>query len=207
MSHRALRNEGEATRPTPGAESLSRMGALPHSMARHGRGRGGRRRPFNLRRVRVAALLAIGALATRDVATGNITNAAVDPYRLMSVDLQYKIGDVKAVADDNFEIGLAHSDYTAAEVEECLEAQAAIDLGDKIAQEQSNRLVRYIGTLTGQTVVNAGYQFNDGKPVHTKLNWKMSTGDILNVWIRNGSDTVWTDGANIGVMGNMWIKD
>ncbi len=202
------------------AKSLSRAGALPRSviellliwiamlvMAKHG-GRGrGRRRAFNLRRVRVQQSLAPGALATGDVTVGPLTAAITDPLRIVSVNFTYAITDVKAVPDDGFEFGLAHSDYTAAEIEECLENQSAIDLGDKIAQEQANRLVRHIGIMTGQTAVNAGYTFNDGRPVKTKLNWRMSSGDTLNLWIRNASDTVWTTGSNLVSNGDMWIKD
>ncbi len=176
-------------------------------MAKHG-GRGrGRRRAFNLRRVRVQQSLAPGALATGDVTVGPLTAAITDPLRIVSVNFTYAITDVKAVPDDGFEFGLAHSDYTAAEIEECLENQSAIDLGDKIAQEQANRLVRHIGIMTGQTAVNAGYTFNDGRPVKTKLNWRMSSGDTLNLWIRNASDTVWTTGSNLVSNGDMWIKD
>ncbi len=171
----------------------------------HGRGR--RRRPFNLRKVRVAAGFGTGALAALDVSVAAITTAATDPYRLMSVDLTYKIVDLGAATDDGQEFGLAHSDYSDTEIEQCLESQGSIDLGDKIAQEQANRLVRSIGQMTGSPVAGGGLDFNDGRPKKTKLNWLMSTGDTLNLWIRNGSGAAWTTGSAIVTQGNMWIKD
>lgn len=181
------------------------MGPLPHSMGKHGRGR--RRRSFNLRRVRVAGGTAAGALAAGDVTAAALTSAATDPYRLMSIKASYQILDLGAIPDDGYEFGLAHSDYTAAEIEECLESQGSIDLGNKVAQEQANRLVRTIGIISPQPVVSAGAYFNDGKPVATKLNWKMSSGDTLNLWVRNASQTVWTTGSIVAGIGNLWVKD
>ncbi len=165
------------------------------------------RRP---RKVRLAGGLPTTALASKDVVQGALTAAATDPYRLLSAKLSYAWEDIAAVADDGMEFGLAHSDYSAAEIEECLESQASIDLGDKVAQEQANRLVRTVGRIssTGRTVVDMGSEpFNGGRPVKTKLNWKMSTGDQLALWIRNGSGTVWTVGGSLQAIGDFWVVD
>ncbi len=166
-----------------------------------------RRRSFNLRKVRVAETIGITALAAGDVITGFLTNAGTDPYRLMSIDCSYSVVNLGDQIDDGQEFGVAHSDYTAAEVEECLESQAAIDLGDKVAQEQSNRLVRSIGRMSGLGATGGGRVFADGRPVKTKLNWHMSTGDQLNAWIRNGSGIVYTTGAALSIQGHVWVKD
>ncbi len=166
-----------------------------------------RRRSFNLRKVRVAETIGITALAAGDVITGFLTNAGTDPFRIMSVDCSYSVVNLGDQIDDGQEFGVAHSDYTAAEVEECLEAQAAIDLGDKVAQEQSNRLVRSIGRMSGLGATGGGRVFADGRPVKTKLNWYMATGDQLNAWVRNGSGIVYTTGAALSAQGHVWIKD
>ncbi len=168
-----------------------------------------RSRRFNLRRVRINAKVAAGALATLDVAIGDITDAATDPYRLMSLKAAYSWVDIAAVIDDGFDFGVSHGDYTAAEVEECLEAAAAIDRGDKISLEQSNRLVRQIGSIAGSNinVASSSQTFRTGMMVKTKLNWYMATGDKLKGWIRNQSGVVWTTGSSLGVAGEIWIKD
>ncbi len=170
--------------------------------------RKGRRR-FNLRKVRIHANAAAGALASEDVAVAAITNASVDPYRLMSIDVAWAWQEIGGSADDGMSFGVAHSDYTAAEVEECLEAIGAIDRGNKVAQEQSNRLVREIGTIqsTISGTVGTTVNMNEGLPVKTKLNWYMSIGDQLNVYMRNSSGTVWTTGSSISADGVIWIKD
>ncbi len=165
------------------------------------------RRRFNLRKVRVYDETAIGALASLDVIVAAAVAASTNPYRLMSIDASYSVADVGAFADDSYEFGLSHSNYTAAEVEECLEATTAIDIGDKVAQERANRLVRPIGIITSAVGTAGGATFNNGMPVKTKLNWHIGIGNTLNVWIRNGSGNVYTTGATLVIAGNIWIKD
>ena len=161
-----------------------------------------------MRKVRVAAKMAVGALDTLDVIDGAITGAANDTYRLISAKLAYQLVDLAALIDDGQEFGLSHSDYTAAEVEECLEAQTSIDLGDKVAQERANRLVRSLGRFSGDAVtVSQSLAYNQGRPVKTKLNWKMSIGDTLNVWVRNSSGVIYTTGTSLAVIGEIWIQD
>ncbi len=164
-------------------------------------------RPFNLRKVRINTRVALGALVADSLVAGGITNSSTNPYRIMSVELSYSIVDLGATADDGQTFGLAHGDYTAAEIEACLEASGAIDVGDMIARETSNRLVRELGSMQGAPGTGAGRSHNNGQPVKTKLNWGMSLGDTIRVWCRNNSGNDWTTGASIAVDGFMWIKD
>lgn len=175
-------------------------------MAR-GHGRGRRRRSFNLRRVRVAASLAVGALDPSDVISGTITNVTPSPLRIISAHLTFGLSDLGATADDGQEFGIAHSDYTAAEIEECLEAAGSIDLGDKVSQERANRLVRSVGQMTGAPGTGAGLSWNDGRPVKLKLNWVLTVQDSLVAWVRNASGTVYTTGASLDVFGSLWVRD
>ncbi len=163
-------------------------------------------RKFNLRMVRINAASSIGALGSLDVAVNPVSGAPADKMRFVSVNASYSWTG-KASIDDAAAFGLAHSDYTATEIEECLEASTAIDLGDKIAQERSNRLVREIGTISGGEPDSSGEMYNDGKIVKTKLNWLMSSGDTLNLWIRNASGVVYTTGGSITIAGKIWVRD
>ncbi len=167
-----------------------------------------RRRKFNLRKVRVASATDISALASLDVVVSIMTSVVSEQLRIVTVDCSYAWSG-KAAIDDGAEFGLAHSDYSAAEIEECLEASTSIDLGNKTAQEQANRLVRSIGIITGPAVSGAsgGASYNDGESVKTKLNWLLSTGDSLNLWVRNGSDTVYSAGGDLLSSGVIWVKD
>ncbi len=129
--------------------------------------------------------------------------------RVMSINLNWLISNLAAVADGGFEFGVAHSDYSAAEIEESLEASGAIDVGDKVAQEQSNRLVRTIGTISPSGIDTIGGEvgFLGGRPVKTRLNWLLSIGDTLQAWVRNSTGTVYTTGSSLGWGGDMWVKD
>ncbi len=178
-------------------------------MANKNYGKKSYHRNYRLRKVRIQSEFAIGALAADDVIAAAITANVADKLRLISINLAWTIADIAAVADDTFQFGVAHGDYTAAEIEECLEAQAALDLGDKVAQEQSDRLVRTIGVISsaGGTNVGGSVQFNEGRPMKTRLNWLMSEADNLSGWVRNGSANVYSSGSLLTCIGELWVKD
>ncbi len=159
--------------------------------------------------MRINSQASPGALAAGAVVEEAIVSATTDPLRIITLEASYSWSDIAAAIDDGCVFGVAHSDYDATEIEECLESFASIDLGDKIAQERSKRLVREIGTISSAGVVAVGGSapFNDGRPVKTRLNWMMSTGDQLVMWIRNASGAVWTTGSRVTVAGNIWVKD
>jgi len=170
--------------------------------------KGKSRRKFNLRPVRVNSGLGVGALASADVISSAITNVAANNMRVTSAHLAYSWADIQALDDDAMAFGLAHGDYTAAEIEECLEAGGAMDKGDKIALEQSNRLVREVGQIGGHVEeVGGGISFADGRIVKTKLNWNLSIGEALQAWVRNNSGAVYTTGSTLSISGKIWVRD
>ncbi len=83
--------------------------------------------------------------------------------------------------------GVAHSDYSDAEIEAVIENQASWDQGSKVEQEVAKRLVRQIGKFTSKILISgpSDVGFNDGKPMKTKLNWRLNTGDTLKMWAYN----------------------
>ncbi len=165
------------------------------------------KRRFNLRKVRVESSLAVGALAASDVTSSPLTATSANKYRVTSVKASYMIADLPAVADGGFQFGIAHGDYTAAEIEECIEATGAIDIGNKVEQERANRLVREIGTISpeGTQAVGSEMSYNEGRPVKTKLNWEIGIGKTLALYVRNGSSTVYTTGALLKAKGELWV--
>ncbi len=101
-------------------------------------------------------------------------------------------------------VGYAHSDYSITEIKECLEAFAAIDQGDKVAQERANRLVRTVGTVR---FPGGAAALNDGKPIKTRLNWLINIGDSVNMFAFNEDIGVLTTGALLTASGDLWVKD
>lgn len=97
--------------------------------------------------------------------------------------------------------GIASGDYTDAQIEEAIEATGNINLGGKVAQEQANRLVRTIGTISEQRPVH-----NDGQPVTTKLNWKVAIGSAPVFWVWNQTSGALTTGSALLPVGKALIK-
>ncbi len=84
--------------------------------------------------------------------------------------------------------GVAHSDYSDAEIEAVIENAGSWDTGDKVQQEIAKRLVRQIGVFASSGLDAVHDQVvNDGKPIKTKLNWMLQTGDTLKMWVFNRS--------------------
>ncbi len=172
--------------------------AKPRGYSRKGR--------WQLRKVSNSTNLVLSALASGDVEAAAWSGVTTGTLRVVSIIVTWS-ATWAAVADGSMQFGVAHSDYTAAEIEECLESNGSMDPGDKIAGERSNRLVRIIGTFHSHETQFGEVTFNDGRPMKTRLNWLLSPGDRINVWVRNGSGTIWTSNGSIQSTGALWVKD
>ncbi len=103
--------------------------------------------------------------------------------------------------------GFAHSDYTAAEIEEYLEATASIDRGDKIQNERANRLIRQIGVIN--PVTDGGSEdaaYNGGKPFRVNLNWAIPIDFQVNFWGYNISEADWTASPILQFIGEAVVE-
>ncbi len=81
--------------------------------------------------------------------------------------------------------GVAHSDYTATEIEEWMETGGMWAEGNKVSQEISRRKIRRIGVLQTPAAAEDSFVFNDGRPQKTKLNWILLGGQTLSTWAYN----------------------
>ncbi len=158
-------------------------------------------RRFNLRRVRCTPELPLGTLSTDTALVITMTGASANRYRCMSISALWQISALTA-DEGPLTVGYAHSDYSVSEIKACLESVISIDIGDKIAQELSNRLVRVIGTIDSEDE-----RLNDGLPVKTKLNWDIGIGDSVNAFVFNEQTGSLTTGASLKVYADMWVKD
>ncbi len=159
------------------------------------------RRRFSLRRVRVTPAVALSTLAQAVAIVVNVTPASTSTYRCMSIKGVISLTDLTA-NEGPIVVGYAHSDYSVTEIKEALEASNAIDVGDKIANEKANRLVRVVGTMN-----EVRESLNDGRPITTKLNWLMSIGDSVNLFAYNDGPALLTTNAIVSLAGDMWVKD
>ena len=156
---------------------------------------------MSLRKVRVSPSVALSTLASVTVIVTTVAADAVSTYRAVTVKGTWTIGNLTS-GEGPIVVGYAHSDYSVTEIKECLEAQLSINRGNKIANEQANRLVRVVGTL-----LEANQSLNDGKPMKTRLNWLINIGDNVNMFAYNDSATLLTTGSNVRMTGEMYVND
>ncbi len=173
--------------------------ATAKRMAKH-TGKGKRR--YNLRRIRVTDEQALGTLASDIAILGGLHGAVVAAIRVVSAAMTWALNGLTE-GEGPITVGYAHGDYTVTEIKECLEAQASASGQDKIARERANRLIRVVGTFSGE----ANQSLNDGKPIKTRLNWRITPGVVLNAFVFNEGTGALTTGAFIHTQGNLWVKD
>lgn len=155
-----------------------------------------------MRKVRTTSSLALATLASLTLLSGSMMAASDNEYRLLSVRQTYAIRELTA-GEGPIHVGFAHGDYSDTEIEEWFESGASVNLSDKVAQEQSQRLCRHVGTFSGVTTDEI---LNDGKPIYTKCNWLIAAGDTIKLWAYNQSGATLTTGARVNANGSCTIK-
>ncbi len=144
-----------------------------------------RRKGSGLRYLQMTHDLTLTALAAGDVVQGDFSAVLDGEAWAVWAKGLWSIRNL-TLGEGPVSCGFAHSDYTAAEIEECLEAAASWAQADQIANEQRRRKVRRVavmahltGAATGEVVAN------DGVEIFTKLGWKIEDGQTMATWARN----------------------
>ncbi len=133
--------------------------------------------------------LDLGTLATKTLVADTFDESPEETTLISSIVAIWSLDNLTA-GQGPIIFGVAHSDYSDAEIEAVIENQASWDQGSKVEQEIAKRLVRQIGQFVRTEGSGASdVQFNDGKPMKTKLNWRLNTGDTLKMWAYNISDS------------------
>ncbi len=103
--------------------------------------------------------------------------------------------------------GVAHSDYTNAEMEEFIENVESWNEGNLVQQEVAKRKIRIIGHFAAPESAAHDTVFEHGRKVRTKIGWILQTGTTLQVWVYNtGTMSVATITPSIDGRGhaNLW---
>ncbi len=171
--------------------------------------KGSRRRRYLRGEIQVE--LTVGSLAAHDAKLVVNGDTVIDSTWLSSVRLAWSLADYQALADAGpIMVGVCHSDYSAAEVEEWIENSGSWNEGDLVNQEIAHRKIRKVGILTPPSGATAQTTLNDGKSIHTKCGWLLNEGATLKFWAYNMGD-VGISGAldgNVDITGyaNLWPK-
>lgn len=154
--------------------------------------------------------LDLGTLAGATLVAVAFDDAVTERTLISSLKATWSLKDVTPVENSGpILVGIAHSDYTAAEIEEVIEATGSWDEGNKVTREVMGRQVRIIGTFRDRGVPLETVVLNDGRPIKTKLNWILTTGDTLDLWAYNlGTAAVATTDPQMHVEGhvNLWPR-
>ncbi len=103
--------------------------------------------------------------------------------RVSSIDVAWSVDQLGAA--DSILFGVAHSDYTLAEIVEVIQQANSWTSADKVAKEVADRQVREIGVITNNSGLLSDAVFRNGDRVKTKLNWLLHEGQTLKMWVFN----------------------
>lgn len=139
----------------------------------------------------------VGTLAAQALAAQVNGDVVVDNTWLSSIVASYSLGQITAGAGVGpLVFGLAHSDYSAAEIEAFIENADSWDVGDKIAQEVARRKIKIVGKFHIEGTENTVVVFDEGRQIKTKCNWMLEAGQTFDLFIYNQGESAFatTDG-------------
>ncbi len=154
--------------------------------------------------------LALGTLATKTVISEAFDGSVNERTLVSSIIATYSMTNfTKALGDGPILVGIAHSDYSAAEIESFVENTASWNEGSKVEQEIADRLIRRIGVFDVPDEASDSVVLNDGKPMKKKLNWILLQGQTLQLWAYNlGTSSLETTSPVVAAQGhaNLWPR-
>ncbi len=162
-------------------------------------------------RGRVNENLSLGTLAPVTLVSVIFDESPIERTLVSSIVVTYSMENKTVGGGDGpILLGIAHSDYTDAEIEEVIENAGSWNEGDLVqSKEIARRLVRTVGVFE-ETGPNLSSQvLNGGSPITTKLNWILATGKTLRLWAYNlGNSALDTTVPVVHAEGhaNLWPK-
>jgi len=150
---------------------------------------------------RVRGQISLGAAAENVVVSADLADTLDEEAFLISEKSTWALSG-NTPGEGPIDVGVAHSDYSDAEIEEWLENQGSWDRGDMIAREVNRRKIRLVGTFAADEDEEV---LNDGKPIKTTCKWGLVTGQTLKLWAYNRHGTR-TTGAVVKVEGEAYFR-
>ncbi len=159
----------------------------------------------NFRAVRVAASFALGTLgSTTWIISELLDNPSQELYAI-SADLNWSMSNITS-PQGPIAVGLAHSDYSVAELKEWFQSTNTLT-GDKIEQEESRRLARDVGIFQASNIALGHAGLNDGNTIRTRLRFRIEDGKSLVAWAANlGGEALSVTSPVVEVYGKAYVK-
>ncbi len=159
-------------------EILVVMAVIAIMMAKK-RGRGKRASMGPYIRGNIEEDFSIGTLAANTGAVQANTDTVNGRTWLSSIVATWSLsGATKADNVGPLECGIAHSDYTLAEIAEWIQLSTGWDAGDLVSREIQNRKIRRVGVFSqiGSGGVGSTDVLGEAGPIKTKLGWMLEQG-------------------------------
>ena len=153
--------------------------------------------------------LSPGALASNTGAKANAGDVVTEKAYITSVVLKWALQSLAATDDMGpVLVGVAHSDYTATEIDEWIANLGSWEESDKVGQEIGRRLIREVGLFEMPADITEIAVLNDGKAIRTKCGWMLATGQTIAIWARNTGTTDLAGSPTIHASGhaNLWPR-
>ncbi len=160
----------------------------------------------------INAELTLSAIATKAANRAEFPDQVTERCWLSSIDAIWTLSNYTPAADAGpLLVGIMHSDYTVAELEEFIENVNSWNQGDLVqTREIGRRFIRQIGIFETPADATVSVRLNDGKSIHTKCGWMLNTGETLDVWIYNlgGASIDGTTAPNLAGRGtaHLWKR-
>ncbi len=154
--------------------------------------------------------VSLGTLAGQTLVSALFDNVVNERTFVSSVVATWDMTNFTLQSDDGpILVGVAHSDYTDAEIEAWIEDADSWNEGNLVRQEVAKRKIRQVGTLKGAPEPIQTSVLNDGKPIRTKCGWILLQGQTLRIWAFNlGSGSLATTVPIVQCTGhaNLWPR-
>ncbi len=150
----------------------------------------------------------ITALASKDAVSQAIADTVSERTWVSSIKAVFSLSEFTPGNDIGpILIGISHSDYTAAEIEQWIENAGSWTEGSKVQQEISRRKIRQIGVFETPDDATDSVSLNDGRMLRVKCGWILNAGQTCSIWAYNqGTGAVATTVPQINIDGhcNLW---
>lgn len=154
--------------------------------------------------------LSLGTLAAGTLVGVAFDETVNERTFVSSVVCSWSLSNWTAGDDDGpIVVGLAHGDYSDAEIEAYIENTGSWNEGDLVqSREVGRRLIKRVGQFMVTDIqAETIHTLNNGMPVKTKLNWVLNQGATLKYWAYNqGASALATTDPDVRIQGhaNLW---
>ncbi len=137
----------------------------------------------------------------------SVTKVVTERRRVSSIKCTYSLSDWTIATNSGpILVCVAHSDYTQSEIEAWVERSGDWSQSDLVEAEVRDRKIRRIGIFPIPETDFSGVTLNEGRPIRTKLNWILNTGQGLQFFCYNLGTANVVASPNFNAQGkaNLW---